>query len=394
MGDMMTIASTIPAIPGHGERSRRPPDGLAGQSYSISLPDGDLDLRWTLDEAEWLDPPLERMWSELLGADPAALTAIARHYAVDDPYGGRRAGDLLSQHFHCRLDSEQVTFGAGCSSLLHELAALAAGGSILTANGSHPDLSAWAHAANIPIRWQSRHASMDEWISEASSLVPTVIHLDRPTMWGDARQLSEIRELCQRAPRSIVIIDEAYGSYWPVAKSAVQLVPQLDNLLVLRSFSKGYCCGGLRVGYVIASESVAGRVRQVVSPLQVSELSYQLALQLLRAGDVFARLRRRIQFIKPQLIAWASSLGSRLCVGDPDLPWMLVDDAGSVASAWFRTRRIAAKPCEFGWGDGVTEQWIRVAVPLSDRRVKECAQRLEHSGSDGDGLTLPGGRAP
>ena len=52
---------------------------------------------------------------------------------------------------------------------------------------------------------------------------------------------------------TIVVVDESYASYLGPPESAAALTLEAPNLLVLRSVSKGYCAGGLRVGYVVAS---------------------------------------------------------------------------------------------------------------------------------------------
>jgi histidinol-phosphate aminotransferase len=54
--------------------------------------------------------------------------------------------------------------------------------------------------------------------------------------------------------KSVLLIDEAYVDFAPA--SCAGLVKKFDNVIILRSLSKGYSLAGLRFGYAIAQPSV------------------------------------------------------------------------------------------------------------------------------------------
>ncbi|MBQ0005729.1 MAG: histidinol-phosphate aminotransferase family protein [Clostridiales bacterium] len=51
----------------------------------------------------------------------------------------------------------------------------------------------------------------------------------------------------------ILVIDEAYGDYLPFEATAVNLTGKYPNVIVTRSFSKGWGMAGLRIGYAVMS---------------------------------------------------------------------------------------------------------------------------------------------
>lgn len=70
---------------------------------------------------------------------------------------------------------------------------------------------------------------------------------------GIALSAKEI-EAIVRQNNCVVIVDEAYYGFG--AQSVMPLVPEYDNLVVVRTLSKSHSLAGLRVGYVAANENL------------------------------------------------------------------------------------------------------------------------------------------
>lgn len=63
-----------------------------------------------------------------------------------------------------------------------------------------------------------------------------------------------------------VIVDEAYGEFMPRADSAICLIGKYDNIIVLRTFSKGFGLAGLRAGYIVAGARLSALIRKLRNP--------------------------------------------------------------------------------------------------------------------------------
>jgi histidinol-phosphate/aromatic aminotransferase/cobyric acid decarboxylase-like protein/SAM-dependent methyltransferase len=334
-----------------------PPGSLAVRFYEEPPPAGALDLRWSPDEDEFLDPRPRELWSRYVAR--AGFEAAA-DYGVDDPYGEERARPALSAQHGIAFPEGTVTFGAGVTMLLRELAQLAAGGDVLVERHGHPDLPAWARARGS--RVEVADGDLARHVEETG---PALVVCDRPTIEGRLLGLDELRRLAAAAEEAgtVVVVDESYATYLGPAASAAPLTLETSSLLVLRGVSKGYCTGGLRVGYAIASAPLAPAVREVACPLAVSSFTLGFALELLAAGDVFAPLRARLAVTKPAALEALARLGLNADPAHPALPWVIVPAAAEEVLA---RRGIAARRA-----DGL----LRVAVPLSEARL-DALRRL------------------
>lgn len=73
--------------------------------------------------------------------------------------------------------------------------------------------------------------------------------------------LEAIQQILQANPAIPVVVDEAYIDFG--GTSAATLLAKYSNLIVTRTFSKGYALAGLRVGYALASQEIVNGLQRV-----------------------------------------------------------------------------------------------------------------------------------
>ena len=336
-----------------------------------------LDLRWSPDEIEFVRPWVDAAFRSAYD-DDGGLAELSRAYPLSDPYSADLAAPVLSGHFGLNLAPGTVTAGAGATGLLHACAALALPGPVLHVAGGHPDLPRWAArlgARTITTRFEDLTADLDRH-------TPSVLVLDRPTITGDLfgrERLAEIAEAA-RACGTTVVLDEAYAVYAGPGASCVPAVAEHPNLIVLRSMSKGYCCGGLRVGFAFAAPESTHRLREIAPPLGAGGAGLAVALRLLAQGDVFGALRTRIAEVKPVVARTLRRTGLKVTEGADCLPWVTVEGERDANPVWerhgVRVKEIGAGEAGFGGRPGEVAGFGRrdsslykIAVPLSEARL-------------------------
>lgn len=106
---------------------------------------------------------------------------------------------------------------------------------------------------------------------------------------GTAVPQTEIAKFMAQVPRTVlVLIDEAYIDFVDklATYTALPLLDQYDNLMVLRTFSKAYGLANFRVGYAVMPPKLAPSLQSVRLPYNLSAIA-QLAAQAALADQAF-----------------------------------------------------------------------------------------------------------
>lgn len=85
----------------------------------------------------------------------------------------------------------------------------------------------------------------------------------------------------------IVVIDEAYGDFFDQPSFRTELA-QHPNLIVLNTMSKAWASASIRLGMAFASSEIIGLMNKVKYPYNISLLTQQKALEMLRRSDEVA----------------------------------------------------------------------------------------------------------
>ncbi len=101
-----------------------------------------------------------------------------------------------------------------------------------------------------------------------------IVNPNSPT--GTFVPIEDIAKLAKKVQgRAIVGVDEAYANF--AKDNALRLVNQCQNVIVLRTLSKGYSLAGLRFGFAIASEPIIAMLNKVRDSYNLDALAIAAA---------------------------------------------------------------------------------------------------------------------
>ena len=115
-------------------------------------------------------------------------------------------------------------------------------------------------------------AALLEEIEERQPQVTIICSPNNPT--GCAIS-DEHLVVLSKTTRGLIVVDEAYHEF--AGHSAVPLLGDHENLVVLRTFSKAMAMAGLRVGYLLARPELAVEIAKAVLPYNLNLISQTAA---------------------------------------------------------------------------------------------------------------------
>lgn len=101
---------------------------------------------------------------------------------------------------------------------------------------------------------------------------------------------SELTEFIQKVPPSIlIIVDEANIEF--ASESLIELAKTKSNLMILRTFSKGFGLASLRVGFALANQCLIEKLEEETTPFPTSNISEELAIVALNDDQFIAKTK-------------------------------------------------------------------------------------------------------
>ncbi|WP_163559590.1 threonine-phosphate decarboxylase [Halomonas sp. NO4] len=245
---------------------------------------------------------------------PARLAAtspgLARYPAPDY----RSAREAIARE--AGVTVEQVLLTNGGAEAIFLVAAAHAGGRALIAQPTFTEYARACRAFGLTIEdypLAPADFSLDPERLGASLAPGTLLWLCRPnnpTATLVSRDAVERLLTLAAASDCRVVVDEAFIDFvTPPEESLAPLLGRFDNLILLRSLTKLYALPGLRVGYLLASESLVHQFHVRQPPWSVNHLAAELVAPLVDDSVFLARTRQWLAEEQPRLQAGLVATG-------------------------------------------------------------------------------------
>jgi len=112
---------------------------------------------------------------------------------------------------------------------------------------------------------------------------------------GTCLSIGQIREILEHNTNNVVIVDEAYIDFG--GESAIKLINEYPNLLVVKTLSKSHSLAGLRVGYALGNEKLIEalkRIKNSFNSYTLDRLAIAGAVEAIKDEKYFIETRTRV----------------------------------------------------------------------------------------------------
>lgn len=213
---------------------------------------------------------------------------------------------------------------------------------------------------------------VERFVREPSGGV-VIANPNAPT--GQAISLDELRRILNGNREQVVIVDEAYIDFG--GDSAVGLIDEYPNLLVVQTASKSRSLAGLRVGWALGNANLIAAmccVRDSINSYTVDRIAQAAAAAALEDAAYFDQTRRAIMHTRESALTRLQELGFQaapskanfLFVRHPKLAGKLVFQA-------LRERGILVRR----WDQLRIEDYLRISVGTQEEMDALCAALRE-----------------
>ena len=253
-----------------------------------------------------------------LGPSPKAVEAYRAHgnelHRYPDGGSTELRETLAKKH---GLDASRIVIGAGSDELIGLLCRAYAGQGdevIYSEHGflMYPIAAKSASATPVAAPDEGLAASVDEILSKVSERTRVVFLANPNNPTGTYLPKDEVKRLHAGLPENVLlIIDAAYAEYIDVEdySPGTELVEAADNVVMLRTFSKIYGLGGIRLGWAYCSAVVADVLNRVRNPFNVSAAAQVAGVAALADKEFVDRAKRHNDEWLPWTIEQVRAIG-------------------------------------------------------------------------------------
>ncbi len=301
------------------------------------------------------------------GPSPRALAAMTRSQSAAARYADAKEQEL--QEALARLHGvapEQVVLGCGSGEILKmaDAAFLAPGRTVVAAEPTFEAVLDYAKVTKaepikVPLTADHRH-DLPKMLRacDARTALVYICNPNNPT--GTIVTGDELQAFLHQAPKdAVVLVDEAYHHFVedPRYRSAFELLPLHENLVVVRTFSKIYGLAGMRLGYAVAAKErvAAMRAQMVWSNANIAVLD--AALEGLREPEHVEKTRLAMNSTKKWRVEELHREGRRTMPSEAN--FVMIDVGRDVEPL---SDAFKAKGLKVGRRFPALPHWLRISI--------------------------------
>lgn len=283
------------------------------------------------------------------GAIDAVMSAVNASELYPDPDWLELREAIAKVH---RLDPANILCGAGSMELISSIAQayLGPGRTVLTTQYAYAFIKTVTQASDAEICMveEPQYRVCVDRLLDAVGADTHVVFVANPGNPTGTRIVSEeLERLRDRLDTNILlIIDEAYGEFCDDKDHRLFHLIEGGNTIILRTFSKAYGLAGMRVGWGYFPPCVAGHIRKLLNPNNVSVASQAAATAAMRDQTYMQETCEITSQLRNMFLSTVQHLGIEAVPSDTNFVLLNLKDEAEASHAddWLRSKGIVMRP--------------------------------------------------
>jgi len=186
------------------------------------------------------------------------------------------------------LNSDQIICGVGSDEIIHFLCQAYGGPDAQVIHTQHGFLmyriSALASGATpVEVAERARVVDVDAILAAVTPATKLMFIANPANPTGTMLPMADITRLADGLPPDVILVlDGAYAEFAPGYDGGAALAGARENVVMLRTFSKAYGLGGLRVGWAYGPRAIIEVLGRVRGPFNLSNAALDTAEAAMR----------------------------------------------------------------------------------------------------------------
>lgn len=310
-----------------------------------------------------------------------------------------RYPDPLSTALRTRLgeqlgvDADDIVTGAGSLGALNQILA--------TFVGSHEDgvqdevIYAWrsfeaypicvglagAKSMQVPNLPNGAH-DLDAMAAAVTDQTRVILVCTPNNPTGPAVTESQVRDFLAKVPDDVlVVIDEAYFEFCAASDipegqeppvNGLDVFPDYENVVILRTFSKAQGLAGLRVGYSISHPAVTQYLRVAATPFAVTSIAEQAAVASIDHNDAVMQRVAHLVEQREKVVGRLADLGYWVPETRANFVWLSLGEHSAAFAELAERNALSVRAFA---GEGVR---VSIGEDEANDRFLALAEQFEH----------------
>ncbi len=304
-----------------------------------------LPVRKAILDRKTYEAPAEERWGKVrldfnentTGCSKAAVAALRKLSGVQlGMYPEYEAsGKILAKYFGVKAEELLLTNGGDDALRVFFDTFVEPGSHILICEPTFPMYRYYAEIAGARVEALRYSREMEfplTGVLKALRKMPRVLFLANPNNpTGTLVDKGAIAAILRAAPRTVVVLDEAYADFSGV--TGVPWIRRYANLFIAKTFSKAAGLAGLRLGAVIAQRESLAWARRAMPPFPVNAAALAAGVAAVGERRTIERYIRETKRLREWFAAELKRRGVRVF---PSKGNFLLADFGNTGPSLFR----------------------------------------------------------
>lgn len=233
-----------------------------------------------------------------LGCSPIVSSALQQLQIDFNDYplpNGKQLREKLSEKLLLSIDT--IFVANGSESIINDLPKIFCkpGDEVIIPKLTFPMFAVCSQLANLDVvsvkMTDDLGIDLDKIINAISEKTTMIFLCNPNNPTGSVLPKNQILQFINQVPKSVlVVVDEANIEFG--GESVMSEVVNQDNLIVLRTLSKGFGLATLRIGFAVANQNIIQKLEEETPIFQISDISEKLACVALDDDQFIQRTKQ------------------------------------------------------------------------------------------------------